>query len=258
MDNPIRLHWLDPRNPRQPFPPAQLAMRDPNGLLAIGGDLSVARLVGAYAQGIFPWYNPDEPILWWCPDPRAVLVPSQFHVSRSLARRLRRRQFAVTLDRDFAAVLEACSAPRWRGRRPGSFDPDKAPGRTWLGSDMKQAYVALHQRGHAHSIEVWRQGVLVGGIYGVALGRVFYGESMFSSVDDGSKIALYYLCRQLTAWDFALLDCQIASQHLATLGATDIPRERFLALLHEAVGHKGPARWQFDIDVPAAAEHLPS
>src|SRR5688572_19438149 len=116
MDNPIRLHWLDPRNPRQAFPPAQLAMRDPNGLLAIGGDLSIARLVNAYAQGIFPWYNPDEPILWWCPDPRAVLVPAAFHVSRSLARRLRKADFAVTLDRAFGAVLEACSSPRARGR----------------------------------------------------------------------------------------------------------------------------------------------
>ena len=246
MDNPIRLHWLDPRNPRQAFPPASLAMRDPNGLLAIGGDLSVARLVNAYQQGIFPWYNPDEPILWWCPDPRAVLAPSQFHVSRSLARRLRKGDFAVTLDRAFAAVLEACSAPRARGRG------------TWLGAEMKQAYQALHQHGHAHSVEVWRHGRLAGGIYGVSLGRAFYGESMFSGTDDGSKIAMYYLCRQLAAWHFPLLDCQIASPHLATLGATELPRERFLALLREAVAQDGPVRWQFDIDVPAAREHLPS
>jgi leucyl/phenylalanyl-tRNA--protein transferase len=246
MDNPIRLHWLDPRNPRQPFPAPQLAMRDPNGLLAIGGDLSVARLVNAYAQGIFPWYNPDEPILWWCPDPRAVLVPAQFHVSRSLARRLRKQDFAVTLDRNFGGVLESCSAPRARGRG------------TWLGSEMKQAYRALHARGHAHSIEVWRHGALVGGLYGVGLGRAFYGESMFSGIDDGSKIALYYLCRQLAAWEFALMDCQIASPHLATLGATELPRERFLAVLHEAVAQNGPARWQFDIDVPATAEHVPA
>jgi leucyl/phenylalanyl-tRNA--protein transferase len=246
MDNPIRLHWLDPRNPRQPFPAPQLAMRDPNGLLAIGGDLSVARLVNAYAQGIFPWYNPDEPILWWCPDPRAVLVPTQFHVSRSLARRLRKQDFAVTLDRNFGGVLESCSAPRARGRG------------TWLGPEMKQAYRALHARGHAHSIEVWQRGTLVGGLYGVGLGRAFYGESMFSAIDDGSKIALYYLCRQLAAWDFALMDCQIASPHLATLGATELPRDRFLAVLHDAVAKNGPARWQFDIDVPAATEHLPA
>lgn len=245
MDNPIRLHWLDPRNPRQPFPAPQLAMRDPNGLLAIGGDLSVARLINAYSQGIFPWYNPDEPILWWCPDPRAVLVPSQFHVSRSLARRLRKHDFAVTLDRAFRGVLESCSAPRSRGRG------------TWLGHEMKQAYLALHQRGHAHSIEVWRDRALVGGLYGVSLGRVFYGESMFSAVDDGSKIALYYLCRQLAAWDFALLDCQISSPHLSSLGASELPRERFLAALHAAVAQNGPPHWRFDVDVPAAAEHLP-
>jgi leucyl/phenylalanyl-tRNA---protein transferase len=246
MDNPIRLHWLDPRNPRQPFPAPQLAMRDPNGLLAIGGDLSVARLVNAYAQGIFPWYNPDEPILWWCPDPRAVLVPAQFHVSRSLARHLRKRDFAVSLDRAFGAVLEACSAPRARGRG------------TWLGTEMKQAYLALHQRGHAHSVEVWRDRELVGGLYGVGLGRVFYGESMFSLIDDGSKIAMHYLCRQLAAWDFALMDCQIASAHLATLGATELPRERFLAVLRDAVALSSPARWQFEIDVPAAPAHLPA
>jgi leucyl/phenylalanyl-tRNA---protein transferase len=244
MDNPIRLHWLDPRNPRQPFPAPALAMRDPNGLLAIGGDLSVARLLNAYAQGVFPWYNPDEPILWWCPDPRAVLFPAQFHVSRSLARRLRRRDFAVTFDRDFATVLDACSAPRARGRG------------TWLGAEMKHAYLTLHQRGHAHSVEVWRHGRLAGGVYGVALGRAFYGESMFSADHDGSKIALACLCRQLAAWGFPLLDCQIASPHLATLGAVEVPRDRFLALLLEAVAQPGPAAWRFDIDVPAAPEHL--
>ena len=246
MDNPIRLHWLDPRNPRQPFPPAQLAMRDPNGLLAIGGDLSPARLINAYAQGIFPWYNPDEPILWWCPDPRAVLVPTQFHVSRSLARRERKRDFAVTLDRAFGAVLEACSAPRTRGRG------------TWLGAEMKLAYLELHRRGHAHSVELWHERQLVGGLYGVALGRVFYGESMFSRVDDGSKLAMHYLCRQLAAWDFALMDCQIASPHLATLGAVEMPRERFLAIVREGVAQNGPAQWAFTIDVPAGAEHLPA
>lgn len=257
MDNPIRLHWLDPRTPRQPFPPAHFAMRDPNGLLAIGGDLSVARLLNAYAQGIFPWYNPDEPILWWCPDPRAVLVPSQFHVSRSLARHLRKRDFAVTLDRDFAGVLEACSGPRARGRRLGGTVADAGQARTWLGTDMKHAYQALHTRGHAHSVEVWQHGRLAGGVYGVALGRAFYGESMFSAMDDGSKIALHYLCRQLAAWQFALLDCQIASPHLATLGAVEMPRERFLAVLQEAVAEDGPARWCFDIEVPSSAEHLP-
>jgi leucyl/phenylalanyl-tRNA--protein transferase len=246
MDNPIRLHWLDPRNPRQPFPSPTQAMRDPNGLLAIGGDLSATRLLSAYAQGIFPWYNPDEPILWWCPDPRAVLLPSQFHVSRSLARRLRKADYAVTLNRAFAAVLEACSAPRARGRG------------TWLGAEMKQAYQDLHERGHAQSIEVWQRGELVGGLYGVSLGRAFYGESMFSRIDDGSKLALHHLCRQLHAWDFELMDCQISSPHLSSLGAIELPREEFLLRLRGAVAQPAPTgRWRFDLDVPAAPEHLP-
>jgi len=246
MDNPIRLHWLDPRNPRQPFPSPNQAMRDPNGLLAIGGDLSATRLLSAYAQGIFPWYNPDEPILWWCPDPRAVLLPGQFHVSRSLARRLRKADYAVTLNHCFGAVLEACGAPRARGRG------------TWLGPEMKRAYQDLHERGHAQSVEIWQRHELVGGVYGVSLGRAFFGESMFSGIDDGSKIALHYLCRQLRAWDFGLMDCQISSPHLATLGAAELPREQFLALLRSAVAQPAPARrWRFELDVPALAEHLP-
>lgn len=244
MDNPIRLHWLDPRNPRQSFPPARQAMRDPNGLLAIGGDLSPLRLRNAYEHGIFPWYNPDEPILWWCPDPRAVLAPGQFHASRSLRKRLRRADYAVTLDRAFAGVLDACSAPRARGRG------------TWLGTEMKQAYQELHRRGDAHSIEVWRHGTLIGGVYGVSLGRAFFGESMFSHAEDGSKIAMYWLCRQLAAWSFPLLDCQIASSHLATLGAVDIPRERFLELLRGAVAEPAPA-WNFTIEAPSEGSHLP-
>jgi len=244
MDNPIRLHWLDPRNPRQPFPPAHLAMREPNGLLAIGGDLSVTRLLRAYAIGVFPWYNPDEPILWWCPDPRAVLAPAEFHTSRSLARRLRKQDFAVTMNQAFGDVLEACAAPRARGRG------------TWLGPEMKHAYEELHQRGFAQSVEVWRHGQLAGGLYGVSLGRMFYGESMFSRADDGSKIALHYLCRQLAHWRFELLDCQIASPHLATLGAVEVPRERFLARLRDcAVAPGRTGRWRFDIEVPSAREH---
>lgn len=256
MDNPIRLHWLDPRNPRQPFPPAHLAMRDPNGLLAIGGDLSVTRLLRAYSEGIFPWYNPDEPILWWCPDPRAVLIPSQFHLSRSLARRLRKRDYAVTLNAAFGTVLERCAAPRMRGPRA---KPGGSAHGTWLGLEMKQAYEELQLRGHAQSLEVWQRGELVGGIYGVSLGRVFYGESMFSAMPDGSKIALYYLCRQLEAWNYDLLDCQIASPHLATLGAVELARPEFLQRLHAATAAPGrDGRWRMEIDVPAAAEHLPA
>ncbi|MGH8457191.1 MAG: leucyl/phenylalanyl-tRNA--protein transferase, partial [Stenotrophobium sp.] len=187
MDNPIRLHWLDPRDPNQPFPPTHLAMRDPSGLLAIGGDLSSTRLLRAYAQGIFPWYNPDEPILWWCPDPRAVLRPENLRITRSLSKSIRRADYAVTLDRAFVQVIEACAGTR-RGSRG-----------TWLGADMKAAYTRLHEQGHCHSVEVWREGALIGGLYGLSLGRAFFGESMFSRADDASKIALHYLCTQLRA-----------------------------------------------------------
>lgn len=246
MDSPVRLHWLDPRNPHQPFPPAHLAMREPNGLLAIGGDLSVTRLLRAYAQGIFPWYNPDEPILWWCPDPRSVLAPSALHVSRSLRRTLRRCDYAVTLDRAFDGVLDGCAGPRASSRG------------TWLGDDMRRAYRQLHDRGYAHSVEVWRDGALVGGLYGVALGRVFFGESMFSRIDDGSKIALYWLCRQLDAWAFDLVDCQVSSAHLSSLGAIELPRSDFLRRLALALdGAQPPAAWRFEIERPDDPAHLP-
>lgn len=247
MDNPIRLHWLDPRDPQQPFPPAHLAMRDPNGLLAIGGDLSVARLIRAYSSGIFPWYNPDEPILWWSPDPRAVLIPEDIHISRSLEKSIRRGDYALSMDTQFSEVLAQCSGPRARSRG------------TWLGLEMREAYDQLHAHGYAHSIEVWRRGELIGGLYGVALGRVFFGESMFSRASDASKLALYWLSRQLIAWGFGLIDCQVGSTHLKSLGAVDVSRERFLNLLRVAVAR--PPRtglWRFDIALPSAREHLPS
>lgn len=246
MDNPIRLHWLDPRDPQQAFPPAHLAMRDPNGLLAIGGDLSVSRLIRAYSCGIFPWYNPDEPILWWSPDPRAVMVPGEMHRSRSLDRAIRRADYAVSLDLAFGDVLTACSGARTKSRG------------TWLGVEMREAYEELHTRGYAHSVELWRNRELVGGLYGVALGRVFFGESMFSHQADTSKISLNWLERQLVAWDFRLIDCQVGSAHLKTLGAVDVSRERFLNLLRVAVAlPPRTGRWHFDIPIPAAREHLP-
>lgn len=247
MDNPIRLHWLDPRDPLQPFPPPHLAMRDPNGLLAIGGDLSVPRLIRAYSQGIFPWYNPDEPILWWSPDPRAVLLPEHFHLSRSLTKSIRRPDYGVTLDHAFGEVLTHCGGPRTRSRG------------TWLGPDMRDAYLQLHDRGYAHSLEIWRNGNLIGGLYGVALGRVFFGESMFSREADASKIALYWLCQQLQAWEFGLIDCQVGSAHLYSLGATDVSRDRFQSLLAAALGQAPrTGRWCIDIPTPASRVHLPS
>tara|TARA_R110000850_G_scaffold189247_10_gene315104 strand:+ start:2463 stop:3206 length:744 start_codon:yes stop_codon:yes gene_type:complete len=245
MDNPIRLHWLDPRDPDQAFPPAHQAMRDPNGLLAIGGDLSVGRLIRAYSQGIFPWYNPDEPILWWSPNPRAVLMPEEMRVSRSLGKSIRRADYAVSLDQAFGEVVNHCSGPRTRSRG------------TWLGSEMREAYMQLHLKGYAHSVEVWRAGKLVGGLYGVALGRVFFGESMFSLATDASKIALHWLCQQLMSWGFGLIDCQVGSAHLSSLGAREVSRERFLNLLREAI--KAPPRtgqWCFDLPLPCARVHM--
>lgn len=247
MENPIRLHWLDPRDPHQSFPPPHLAMRDPNGLLAIGGDLAIPRLLRAYSQGIFPWYNPDEPILWWCPDPRSVMRPDGMLVSRSLRKSIRRSDYAVTLDRAFADVLNGCAGNRSKSRG------------TWLGPDMRQAYIELHRQGHAHSVELWRDGQLIGGLYGVAVGRMFFGESMFSRADDASKMALYYLCEQLHQWNFDLIDCQISSTHLLTLGAQELDRDAFLLRLAISVrkpGSVGP--WAFDIAVPAAEAHLPA
>ncbi|MDR3417982.1 MAG: leucyl/phenylalanyl-tRNA--protein transferase [Nevskia sp.] len=246
MDNPVRLHWLDPRDPNQPFPPPHRAMRDPNGLLAIGGDLSLTRMLRAYSAGVFPWYNPNEPILWWCPDPRAVLEPAQFHVSHSLAKRLKKADYAVTLDGAFESVLDACAGPR-RGNHC-----------TWLGPDMKQAYLELHRHGFAHSVEIWREETLVGGLYGVALGRAFFGESMFSGSEDASKLALYHLSQQLCAWSFSLIDCQVSSAHLQTLGAVEIPRDRFLLRLRSALHDAGrTGSWRFDIPVPDHRRHRP-
>jgi len=247
MDNPIRLHWLDPRTPDQPFPPPHRAMRDPNGLLAIGGDLSANRLIRAYSAGIFPWFNPNEPILWWSPDPRAVLIPSEFHISHSMAKRIRKADFAVSLDRALNEVLDGCG-----GARGGRTD-------TWLGDDMKRAYRELHELGFCHSVEVWQHGALVGGLYGVSMGLAFFGESMFSRATDASKLALCFLCQQLAEWRFAMVDCQISSAHLHRLGAQNISRDRFLTDLRKAVSAGGRVgRWNFEIPVPAGREHLPA
>lgn len=217
--------WLDPHDLSAPFPPVELALDEPDGLLAIGGDLSVERLQMAYRHGIFPWFSEDQPILWWSPNPRMVLFPERLKVSRSLGKSLRRRPFRVTLDQAFTRVVEACSGPR-RGESG-----------TWITAEMKQAYARLHQAGLAHSVECWEDGELgeqlVGGLYGVAMGRVFFGESMFSRRTDASKIGFVYLVRQLQRWGYALIDCQVYTEHLESLGAELIPREAFSALLDE-------------------------
>ncbi len=190
--------------------------QEPDGLLAVGGDLSATRLINAYRRGIFPWFGDGDPILWWSPDPRTVLVPDRLRVSRSLHKTLRRGRFGVSMDRDFDAVIQACAEPR---------DED---GGTWLVPDMINAYQRLHAHGLAHSVEVWQNGALAGGLYGVAIGRVFFGESMFTRISDASKVALVHLCRTLSEQGFRLIDCQVLTGHLIRMGArADIPRSLF-------------------------------
>ncbi|MEM8769504.1 MAG: leucyl/phenylalanyl-tRNA--protein transferase [Pseudomonadota bacterium] len=211
------------------FPAVDRALADPNGLLAVGGALNTEWLTAAYRRGIFPWFDSDSsPILWWCPDPRAVLLPDGVRITRSLAKRLRNGGFKVTADRAFEAVIRGCAAER---RSQG----EEAPG-TWITEGMMTAYLELHALGLAHSIESWLPDEngeyrLVGGLYGVSLGRMFFGESMFSREADASKIALCHLARQLDAWDFWLIDCQIANPHLTRMGAVDMPREAFIELV---------------------------
>jgi leucyl/phenylalanyl-tRNA---protein transferase len=223
------------------FPPVELA--SPEGLLAIGGDLCSERLLEAYRHGIFPWYSGGQPILWWSPDPRAVLVPSRLKISRSLRQTLRRREFHVTLDSDFVGVINACAEPRAQNPEGG----------TWITAEMIDAYCHLHEQGFAHSVEAWAEGNLVGGLYGVALGGAFFGESMFSRQSDASKVALAYLARQLDAWGFVQIDCQLPSPHLMSMGAIPIRRRDFLRLLDAALAlpdRRG--RWHFDTDLKAS------
>ena len=215
---------LGPGDPR-PFPDVVRALRHPNGLLAAGADLSPQRLLGAYRRGIFPWYGPEDPILWWSPDPRTVLFPERLHVSRSLRKRLRRRGLGVTTDRDFPAVIRGCARPRG----PVGEDPEGSG--TWLMPEMIAAYEALHRLGFAHSVEVWADHRLAGGLYGVAIGKVFFGESMFSRTPDASKVALVQLCHTLAARGFTLIDCQMSTPHLASLGAVEMTRSEFTAWL---------------------------
>jgi len=243
----VRSHLVPRRadNSEMRFPPLRAARAD--GLLAVGGDLSEARLVAAYRRGIFPWYESGGPPLWWSPDPRCVLFPQRLKVSRSLARRLRRGDFDFTLDAAFARVISACAAPRAGKRGGGGGDGGGDGGGTWLTADMMRAYTALHRRGIAHSAEAWRGGPggeLVGGLYGVALGGVFFGESMFSRESDASKVALAQLVERLRAWGFALIDCQVTSPHLLRLGAEEMPRAEFIARLQAALKLPGkPGNW---------------
>ena len=224
-ENPWDLH----------FPPVDSA--SPEGLLAVGGDLRPERLLEGYRHGIFPWYSDDQPILWWSPDPRTVLFPDKLHISRSLKRGLRPGLFNVTLDRCFREVMQHCAGPR----------PQYPDGGTWITAGMLEAYQRLHELGYAHSVETWQEGQLVGGLYGVALGGAFFAESMFTRVDDASKVALVSLMRQLQAWGFCLMDCQQSSPHVMRLGAEEIPRREFLDHLAKALTlPERRGRWGFN------------
>ncbi len=221
-----------------PFPPVEQALREPNGLLAAGGDLSPQRLLDAYRHGIFPWFSEDDPILWWSPDPRMVLFPEEIKLSRSLRRTLRNKPYEIRVDSAFEAVMRACAEPR-----------DGQPG-TWISEEMIAAYTALHRAGIAHSIETWMEGKLAGGLYGVGIGRMFYGESMFSRRTDASKIAFAHLVRQLERWDFGMIDCQMYTAHLASLGAREIPRSEFVSRLQDLIHYPDiRSPWRFDHDL---------
>ena len=223
------LTWLGTGNA---FPPVEKALKEPNGLLAAGGDLSAARLLEAYRRGIFPWYAGGEPLLWWSPDPRMVLHCAELKIPRSLAKNLRNKGYEVRVDSAFSKVLKHCAEPR------------KIEKNTWLGKEMQAAYLALHQAGHAHSFETWRQGDLVGGLYGVAVGRMFYGESMFSRATDASKVALVHLVAYLKERGFPLIDCQMKTPLLASLGGREIPRRAFLRQVAGLVNYAEPSgKW---------------
>lgn len=224
--------WLSERDSPQAFPPVERALSEPDGLLAAGGDLSPPRLLEAYRRGIFPWYSRGQPILWWCPDPRAVLIPQHIKVSRSLAKTIRNRGFETKIDHSFREVLRYCGSTELR------------PGGTWLSPEMRAAYLRLHKLGYAHSVETWLNDRLVGGLYGIAIGNVFFGESMFSLERDASKVALKRLCDDLVARGYQMIDCQMATPHLMSLGAELIPRLDFIQLLSAHVGEDlTPRAW---------------
>jgi leucyl/phenylalanyl-tRNA--protein transferase len=231
MKGPGALHWIRPGDPPDAFPDPQRALHEPDGLLAVGGDLEPARLLAAYRRGIFPWYEAGQPILWWSPDPRAVLLPDELRVSTSLRKTLRTGRLRVTLDVAFAEVVSACAAPRVHQRG------------TWLTAEMQHAYIRLHEMGYAHSVEAWSGDALAGGLYGVTLGRVFFGESMFSRLRDASKVALVRLVEEARARGIHLIDCQVQSHHLETLGSRTMSRQEFLRLLDRLCADAQPGSW---------------
>ena len=215
------LPWLDPDDDSDPFPAIELALKDPDGLLAAGGSLRPERLLNAYRSGIFPWFENDQPILWWSPDPRLVINPSELHISRSLNKFIKKQHYHCTIDTAFKRVISECSAPR--EQQDGS----------WITNSMIDAYQALFRLGHAHSVEVWLDDELIGGLYGVCIGQVFFGESMFSRKSNASKVGFAFICRQLSAWGCQIVDCQVHSDHLESLGAATISRDSFISRLEQ-------------------------
>ncbi len=245
-DMPINVpFWLEPKPVM--FPPTNLALTEPDGLLAVGGDLTPEWLLQAYSNGIFPWFNPGEPILWWTPTPRSVLFIDDLKIKRSLRKTIQKLEWdetlTVTLDQNFTDVMQACASV-----------PREGQDGTWISPEMLTAYDSLHQSGHAHSVEVWQEGKLVGGLYGIAIGKMFFGESMFAKVSDSSKIALVALAMQLKAWGFELIDTQVETPHLNSLGACAISRVEFERLIHQQISQPfKPQKWQLSIDWADAA-----
>lgn len=214
------------------FPPVESALKEPDGLLASGGDLNPGRILQAYSQGIFPWYSPEDPILWWSPDPRCVLFTDELHISRSMRKWLNQHSYQVTLDKAFPAVIAACAAPR--AKQAG----------TWINADIQNAYCQLHDANMAHSVEVWDKDQLVGGLYGIAIGSMFFGESMFSKTRNTSKLAFITLVEKLRAEGFSMIDCQVYNPHLETLGARCIPREEFIAIIQRQMQRPNTLQWE--------------
>ena len=235
------LHWLDDS---LEFPDPATALKNPNGLLAVGGDLQPMRLLQAYQRGIFPWFDDDQPPLWWTPDPRMVLFPRELHISHSLHKAIRNSTFVLTSDQAFAQVVAACAAPR------------KASQGTWITGEIQSAYMRLHELGFAHSIEIWDNGSLAGGLYGLALGSVFFGESMFSRKSNASKIAFVHAVKTLATAGVELIDCQVANPHLESLGARTIPRTEFMRFLPSCVEVPKPAFWPYNTDSTSSARTL--
>ena len=224
--------WLHPTTLH--FPDTNTALDEPDGLLAAGGDLSPERLVAAYKHGTFPWFSQDDPILWWSPNPRCVLFPEQIHISRSMRKQLKKGHYRVTFDEAFTQVIQACASTR-----------EETTG-TWISPEMQTAYTQLHQQGIAHSVEVWENEQLIGGLYGLGIGKLFFGESMFSFQASASKIAFIALCQQLKTWGYPLIDCQVHNEHLESLGATNIPRDEFIHYIRQYIDTETDHFWRFD------------